>query len=61
MSGGNDEASAKLGTDLNAVIAESAKDLADYQRLTAEGKLGQAGQKLQQLKGKLDQLTSREK
>ena len=26
--------------DLNALIAEAAKDLADYQRLTAEGKLG---------------------
>jgi uncharacterized membrane protein (UPF0182 family) len=44
------------GTDLNAIIAEAAKDLADYQRLTAEGKLGEAGQKLEQLKGKLDQL-----
>ena len=36
--------------DLNALIAEAAKDLADYQRLTAEGKLGEAGQKLEQLK-----------
>jgi uncharacterized protein len=27
---------------------EAAKDLADYQRLTAEGKLGEAGQKLEQ-------------
>ena len=55
------DASAKLGTDLNAVIAEAAKDLAAYQRLTAEGKLGEAGQKLEQLKRKLDQLNSREK
>ena len=54
-------ASAKTGTDLNAIIAEAAKDLADYQRLTAEGKLGEAGQKLEQLKRKLDQLNSREK
>jgi uncharacterized protein len=53
--------SAKTGTDLNAIIAEAAKDLADYQRLTAEGKLGEAGQKLEQLKRKLDQLNSREK
>jgi uncharacterized protein len=52
---------AKPGTDLNAIIAEAAKDLADYQRLTAEGKLGEAGQKLEQLKRKLDQLNSREK
>jgi uncharacterized protein len=51
----------KPGTDLNAIIAEAAKDLADYQRLTAEGKLGEAGQKLEQLKRKLDQLNSREK
>ena len=33
-----------------ALIAEAAKNLADYQRLTAEGKLGEAGQKLEQLK-----------
>src|ERR1700736_3015935 len=54
-------ASAKPGTDLNAIIAGAAKDLTDYQRLTAEGKLGEAGQKLEQLKRKLDQLNSREK
>jgi uncharacterized membrane protein (UPF0182 family) len=42
--------------DLNALIAEAAKDLADYQRLTAEGKLGEAGQKLEQLKHALDRL-----
>jgi uncharacterized membrane protein (UPF0182 family) len=54
-------ASTKPGTDVNAIIAEAAKNLADYQRLTAEGKLGEAGQKLEQLKRKLDQLNSREK
>jgi uncharacterized membrane protein (UPF0182 family) len=53
--------SAKPSTDRDAIIAEAAKDLADYQRLTAEGKLGEAGQKLEQLKRKLDQLNSREK
>jgi len=42
--------------DLNALIAEAAKDLADYERLTAEGKLGEAGQRLEALKQKLDQL-----
>ncbi len=36
--------------DLNALIAEAAKDLVDYQRLTAEGKLGEAGKKLEDLK-----------
>jgi uncharacterized membrane protein (UPF0182 family) len=44
--------------DLNALIAEAAKDLADYQRLTAEGKLGEAGQKLEQLKRAIDVLNS---
>ncbi|MGA7906872.1 MAG: UPF0182 family protein [Candidatus Sulfotelmatobacter sp.] len=48
-------------TDLNTLIAGAAKDLADYQRLTAEGKLGEAGQKLEQLKQKLDQLNARHK
>ena len=47
--------------DLNALIAEAAKDLADYQRLTAEGKLGEAGQKLEELKRALDKLIARQK
>jgi uncharacterized membrane protein (UPF0182 family) len=44
--------------DLNALISEAAKNLADYQRLTAEGKLGEAGQKLEQLKRALDKLNT---
>jgi uncharacterized membrane protein (UPF0182 family) len=40
----------------NPLIAAAAQDLADYQRLTAEGKLAEAGQKLEDLKHKLDQL-----
>ncbi len=47
--------------DLNALISEAAKDLADYQRLTAEGKLGEAGQKLEQLKRTLDELNRRQR
>jgi len=47
--------------DLNALIAQAAKDLADYQRLTAEGKLGEAGQKLEELKRALDKLNARQK
>ncbi len=47
--------------DLHALIAEAAKDLADYQRLTAEGKLGEAGQKLEALKRALDKLNSERK
>jgi hypothetical protein len=53
--------SAKPATDRDAIIAEAAKDLADYQRLTAEGKLGEAGQKLEELKRKLDQLNAHQK
>jgi uncharacterized protein len=54
-------AASQLAADLNALIAEAAKDLADYQRLTAEGKLGEAGQKLEQLKTVLDKLNARQK
>jgi uncharacterized membrane protein (UPF0182 family) len=39
-----------------ALIAAAAQDLADYQSLTAQGKLAEAGQKLQDLKNKLNQL-----
>jgi uncharacterized protein len=46
---------------VNTLITGAAKDLADYQRLTAEGKLGEAGQKLEQLKRKLDQLNPHQK
>jgi hypothetical protein len=42
----------------NDLIGEAAKDLADYQRLTAEGKLGEAGQKLEQLKQAIDKLNT---
>ena len=45
--------------DIQALIAEAARNLADYQRLTAEGKLGEAGQKLEQLKGTLEKLNKR--
>jgi uncharacterized protein len=53
-------ASTKPAADLNALIAGAAQDLADYQRLTAEGKLAEAGQKLQQLKQKIDELNARQ-
>ncbi|HEY6339212.1 MAG TPA: UPF0182 family protein [Candidatus Sulfotelmatobacter sp.] len=49
---------AQSAPNLNAQIAEAAKDLADYQRLTAEGKLGEAGQKLEELKRALDKLNA---
>ena len=37
-------------------IAAAARDLAEYQRLTAEGKLAEAGERLQSLKGRLERL-----
>jgi uncharacterized membrane protein (UPF0182 family) len=45
--------------DINPTIGEAAKDLADYQRLTAEGKLGEAGKKLEDLKRAIDRLNTR--
>jgi hypothetical protein len=47
--------------DVNALIQAAARDLADYQRLTAEGKLGEAGQKLDDLKQKLSALQNAKK
>ena len=47
------------GVDLNPTIGEAARDLADYQRLTAEGKLAEAGQKLEDLKRAIDKLNTR--
>jgi hypothetical protein len=47
--------------DLHSLIAEARKDLTDYQRLTAEGKLGEAGQKLEELKRVIDQLNAHQK
>ncbi len=38
------------------LIRSAAQDLEDYQRLTAEGRLGEAGQRLESLRGKLQEL-----
>jgi hypothetical protein len=46
-------------SEIDALIRDAARDLADYQRLTAEGKLGEAGQRLETLKQKLEQLQAR--
>ena len=43
---------------LNALIAEAAQDFADYQQLTAAGKLADAGKKLEALKRTLAKLES---
>jgi uncharacterized membrane protein (UPF0182 family) len=47
--------------NFDSLIQSAARDLEDYQRLTAQGKLGEAGQKLEQLKIKLDALSTRRK
>ena len=50
------QAAQPAAPDVTALIGDAARDLAEYQRLTAEGKLGEAGQRLESLKQKLDQL-----
>jgi len=52
-------AGAAMPEDLNALINDAARDLSDYQQLTASGKLGEAGQKLEELKGRLEELQRR--
>jgi uncharacterized membrane protein (UPF0182 family) len=47
--------------DMRALIDDAGKDFDDYQRLTSAGKLGEAGQKLDALKGVLQQLSARGK
>jgi len=51
-------ASPQPAADLNALIAET---LPTTRRLTAEGKLGEAGQKFEELKRALDKLNTRKK
>ena len=48
-------------TDVNALISQASRDFTDYQRLTSEGKLSEAGQKLDDLKRVLDQLSAHAK
>ena len=52
-------AASPSSAEIQKLIGEAAQNLADYQRLTAEGKLGEAGQKLEQLKRTLDELKKR--
>jgi uncharacterized membrane protein (UPF0182 family) len=49
---------AQPAADLKSLVAQAGKDFADYQRLTSEGKLADAGQKLDDLKRTLDKLGS---
>jgi uncharacterized membrane protein (UPF0182 family) len=52
-------APAAAAGDAAALIEQAARDLADYQRLTAEGRLGEAGAKLEAVKRALDELQKR--
>jgi uncharacterized membrane protein (UPF0182 family) len=52
---------AKPSTDVHGLIMQAAKDLEDYQRLTSEGKLGEAGQRLDELKGVINRLNALQK
>jgi uncharacterized membrane protein (UPF0182 family) len=45
--------------DVDALIAEAARDFTEYQQLTAAGKLAEAGQKLEALKRTLEELQTR--
>jgi hypothetical protein len=49
---------AQPAADLKSLIAQAGKDFSDYQRLTSEGKLSEAGQKLDDLKRTLDKLNA---
>jgi len=44
--------------DLKSLVAQASKDFSDYQRLTSEGKLSDAGQKLDDLKRTIDKLNA---
>jgi uncharacterized membrane protein (UPF0182 family) len=51
-------AAAQPTTGLHELIAQAAKDFNEYQRLTSEGKLGEAGKKLDELKSVIDRLNT---
>lgn len=44
--------------NLKSLIAQAGRDFSDYQRLTSEGKLAEAGQKLDDLKRTIDKLNA---
>jgi uncharacterized membrane protein (UPF0182 family) len=52
---------AQPSANLNALITQASQDFADYQRLTSEGKLADAGQKLDDLKRVLGELNAHAK
>jgi hypothetical protein len=48
-------------TDVKSLAAQAGRDFSDYQRLTSEGKLSEAGQKLDDLKRTIEELNSKAK
>jgi hypothetical protein len=45
--------------ELDSLVSDLVRDLSEYQRLTAEGRLGEAGQRLEALKQRLEQMQGR--
>lgn len=56
--GGAGTATGQPAVNVNSLIAKASQDFADYQRLTSEGKLAEAGQKLTDLKVILSTLSA---
>jgi uncharacterized membrane protein (UPF0182 family) len=56
--GGSETKQTQPADNLKSLIAQAGKDFSDYQRLTSEGKLADAGQKLDDLKRTLDKLNA---
>jgi uncharacterized membrane protein (UPF0182 family) len=54
-------APAQPAVSMNGLITEASRDFSDYQKLTADGKLGEAGKKLDELKQVIDKLNSQKK
>jgi hypothetical protein len=48
-------------TDLQQLINRAIQEFEDYQRLTSQGKLGEAGQKLEQHKRTLEEIRQKSK
>jgi len=48
-------------SDVKSLVAQAGKDFDDYQRLTSQGKLADAGQKLDDLKRTIDKLNAMQK
>jgi hypothetical protein len=51
----------KPAEDLNSLVGQAGKDFSEYQRLTSEGKLAEAGQKLDDLKHVIERLNAHPK